>query len=190
MARRAAGAEPPSLREAGIPVTSSFDLDPVDRITAGAVGEPGERVFYIQARAGGRLLTLLAEKEQVQVLAATLDRLVESLTERPDAPEPPDEALELEEPLVPEWRAGAISLEYDEDADRIAVVVEEALPEESDQEPSRVRLVATREQLRAMARRALEICAAGRPRCQLCGFPIDPEGHTCPALNGHRRIQD
>lgn len=171
-------------------MSESFDFDPVDRITAGAVGEPGDRVFYLQARAGGRLITLLAEKDQVQVLAATLDRLVESLSARPDVPEPAESELELEEPLVPEWRAGSISLEYDEGADRIAIVVEEALAEESEDEPAKARLVATRAQMRAMARRALEICAAGRPRCQLCGFPIDPEGHACPALNGHRGMQE
>ena len=30
-----------------------MELGPVDRITADAVGEPGDRVFYLQARAGG-----------------------------------------------------------------------------------------------------------------------------------------
>ena len=25
----------------------------------------------------------------------------------------------------------------------------------------------------------------GRPTCQYCGNPIDPEGHACPAMNGH-----
>jgi hypothetical protein len=30
------------------------------------------------------------------------------------------------------------------------------------------------------------VAAAGRPRCELCGNPIGPEGHVCPALNGHR----
>jgi hypothetical protein len=29
---------------------TSMDLDPVDRITAGAVGPPGQRTFYLQAR--------------------------------------------------------------------------------------------------------------------------------------------
>src|SRR5438477_497658 len=64
----------------------SMELDPVDRITTDAVGEPGERVFYLQARQG---------------------------------------AL---------------------------------------------------------------VCARGRPTCQFCGNPLDPEGHVCPAMNGHGRL--
>ena len=44
---------------------------------------------------------------------------------------------------------------------------------------------ATREQMLSLARQGAAVCAAGRPRCQLCGNPMDPEGHRCPALNGH-----
>ena len=33
-----------------------FDLNPVTHITLGAIGEPGQRVFYLQARAGGDLV--------------------------------------------------------------------------------------------------------------------------------------
>lgn len=168
-------------------MSASFDLDPVERITAGAVGEPGNRVFYLQARSGPQLVTLLAEKEQVQVLAVTLDRLLDTLEDVPEDAEPPGAELDLEEPVVPEWRAGQIALEYDEAQDHVAIVVREALPEESEDEPASARLVGRRGQMRALARHAIEVCAAGRPRCQLCGFPIDPEGHTCPALNGHRR---
>jgi hypothetical protein len=36
-----------------------IELDPVDRITTGAVGEPGQRVFYIQGRRAEQLVTLL-----------------------------------------------------------------------------------------------------------------------------------
>ena len=54
-------------------------------------------------------------------------------------------------------------------------------------EPSRIRFWATREQMLSLARHGASVCAQGRPRCQLCGNPIDPEGHECPALNGHRK---
>lgn len=175
-------------------MSASFDLEPVDRITAGAVGEPGDRVFYIQARQGDRLVTLLAEKQQIQLLAQTLERLLESLPDADDeGPAPTPEELALEEPLMPEWRAGSMALEYDEDNERIAIVIQEAVPEEGEEEASTeggvARFVATRAQVRALSAHALAVCAAGRPACRLCGFPIDPEGHTCPALNGHREIE-
>ena len=167
----------------------TFDLAECDRITASAVDEPGQRTFFIQARSGAQLVTFQAEKQQVQVLAATLRNLLESLpdaADEGDRPNPTD--LELEEPLIPEWRAGSMALEYDENADRISIVIEEAIPEESEELAGIARLKATRAQVRAMSEHALSVVAAGRPACQLCGFPIDPEGHTCPALNGHREL--
>jgi uncharacterized repeat protein (TIGR03847 family) len=39
---------------------------------------------------------------------------------------------------------------------------------------------------RAFTKRALEVVAAGRPPCPLCGQPLDAEGHICVRLNGHR----
>jgi len=48
------------------------EIGPVDRITAGAVGEPGQRTFYLQARAGTELVTVVMEKQQVELLAASI----------------------------------------------------------------------------------------------------------------------
>ena len=41
---------------------TQFDLPDVDRFTAGTVGPPGRRVFYLQAVAGGELVTRALEK--------------------------------------------------------------------------------------------------------------------------------
>jgi uncharacterized repeat protein (TIGR03847 family) len=74
---------------------------------------------------------------------------------------------------------------------------EEFVPEsESDEEviieptedPGRVRLWATREQMYAVARRGEREVAAGRPVCPMCGESMDPEGHFCPRSNGHREV--
>ena len=40
---------------------------------------------------------------------------------------------------------------------------------------------------RAFSKRAQAVVAAGRPPCQFCGGPLDPEGHLCPRANGFRR---
>lgn len=176
-----------------------IELDPVDRITAGAVGEPGERTFFLQGRQGERLVTILVEKQQVELLSASL---VEILTRsgKETGQGPADEDLDLEEPIVPEWRAGRLSVGYDEDRDLLLLEAEELVVEEEEDEddeqetlldplgpaaPGRVRFWATREQALALARYSAAVVAAGRPRCQLCGNPMDPEGHICPALNGH-----
>ena len=49
-----------------------------------------------------------------------------------------------------------------------------------------IRLWASREQMLALSRHGAEVAERGRPTCRFCGNPIDPEGHVCPATNGHR----
>lgn len=175
-------------------MSHSFELDPVSRITAGSVGEPGQRIFYIQARRDDVLVTLLAEKQQIQVLSTSLVQLLDTMREAGDAPEGeeeplPEEALELEEPLIPEWRVGPMAIEVDSDRMMIVLIAQEAVPEDSEEEPAEARFVATPGQMRGLAEHAERVVAAGRPRCQLCGFPLEPDGHVCPAQNGHKRLE-
>ncbi len=161
-----------------------LELDPVDRITVGAVGEPGKRVFYLQARKDERLVTILVEKAQVQLLAATV---VDILARLGRGAEIVGEAeLELEEPLVPAWRAGRLSLGYAEERELMLLEAEEYVPEDDPSEPGQARFWATAGQMLALARHGAAVAAAGRPKCRFCGNPIDPEGHQCPAENGHR----
>ena len=178
-----------------------IELDPVERITAGAVGEPGARIFYLQGRAGDRLVSLLVEKEQVQLLAASVVEIL-SRVGKETGQGPGEDEMELEEPILPEWRAGRLSIGYHEERDLPLLEAEEAIaePEEDEAEaaeppvpldapePERARFWATREQMLSLARHGAMVCAQGRPRCRLCGNPLEPEGHRCPALNGHRDL--
>lgn len=196
-----------------------MEIPPVDKITAGAIGEPGERTFYLQARTGIELFTLLVEKQQVELLATSILEILATVGKE-TGEGPGDEQLELEEPLEPMWRVGRLSIGYQEDQDLMLLEAEELVPEdeeneedddgdeEDDPEPlievplevpddlaglepveeperERLRLWATREQMLALSRRGAEVAARGRPRCQFCGNPMDPEGHVCPAMNGH-----
>lgn len=177
-----------------------IELDPVERITAGAVGEPGSRIFYLQGRAGDRLVSLLVEKEQVQLLAASVVEIL-SRVGKETGQGPAEEEMGLEEPILPEWRAGRLSIGYHEERDLLLLEAEEAVPEPEEEvevaepaelldapEPERARFWATREQMLSLARHGATVCAQGRPRCRLCGNPLEPEGHRCPALNGHRDL--
>jgi uncharacterized repeat protein (TIGR03847 family) len=184
-----------------------IELDPVDRITAGAVGEPGQRAFFLQGRQSERLVTILVEKQQVELLSASLVEIL-ARSGKETGQGPSDEEMDLEEPVVPEWRAGRLSIGYDEDRDLVLLECEELVAEDPEnaeegeeitpgQEeelpiepfgpdaPGRVRFWTTREQALALARQGANVAAAGRPRCQLCGNPMDPDEHVCPALNGH-----
>ena len=174
-----------------------YELNPVKAITAGAVGEPGHRVFYIQARTPDEIVTLIAEKEQVQMLARGVHQFLREIGEKfpaeseGDAVGPLD--LELRGPFEPSFRVAQMGLSYDTDSDLIVLVAHELVPEEPDAEsephpPAVARFWTTRTQMRAMADHALEIAARGRPLCPLCGRPEDPDGHFCPKRNGHSRM--
>lgn len=165
-------------------MSSSFEMPEVDHLTAGAVGPPGQRVFYLQARHGEQVVTLRMEKAQVAGLVAYL---VGMLSDMPPPDDVPPVDMDLIEPLVAEWVVGALAVIHDEDADRIVIIADEMVEEGED--GARARITATREQVAALSVEGAEAVAAGRPPCPLCGQPLDPEGHVCVRLNGHRQTR-
>lgn len=168
----------------------SYDFDPVDRITVGTVGEPGQRTFYLQARNGRQLVSLVVEKDQVSALATAVEQLLESLAEKNPLLSSSDDmivfaSMDLEEPIEEAFRVGQIGLGYDESRDLLVLIAQEVAGGESGEELDTVRLTFSREQGRSLARRSQEIVAKGRPRCPQCSEPMNPEGHFCVKKNGH-----
>ena len=170
-----------------------MDLGLVERITTGTIGEPGARTFFLQARGGGQLVTIVVEKQQMQLLAASILELLADL-ELETGVGPGDDEMGLEEPIDPMWRAGKLSIGYDPDRELFVLEIEEFVPnadgddppsELEHAEPEVVQLAATREQMFALSRYGAVVAERGRPACQFCGNPIDAEGHACPAMNGH-----
>jgi uncharacterized repeat protein (TIGR03847 family) len=167
------------------------DLSP-EVFTADYSGRPGHRAFYLQARGGESHRTFAIEKEQVAALAEKLREMLVAI-DRSDsvlaASAARDPALAGEPPLEPEWRVGAMGLAYDEGGDEILVVVQPADEEEEAEatlsESRSLRLRLRRDQIRAFVLHALAVVGEGRPPCPLCTLPMDPEGHRCPATNGH-----
>ena len=185
-------------------MAEEFELEQVEALAAGAVGEPGQREFFIQARTASTQLTVLVEKEQVALLAAEaitfLDRIADDFPEHD--PESPKE--ELREPTVPLFRARLIGLGFDPERERVLIELRERAEEDEDErtegrrrvsrrrrrvrpmeeeEGYVARIYATRSQVRAMAARGAAAVAAGRPPCPLCDMPMDPAGHRCPRWN-------
>ncbi len=168
----------------------SHDFDPVDRITVGAIGQPGQRTFYLQARHGRQLLSLVLEKEQVSALATALDQLLENLAERNPLLTTTEDliavvGMNLEEPVEEAFRIGQLGLGYDEGRDMLVIIAQELGGGEEGEELETARLTFTREQGRGLARQGADIVTKGRPRCAQCGEPINPEGHFCAKKNGH-----
>jgi uncharacterized repeat protein (TIGR03847 family) len=161
-------------------MSERYDLDEVDHLATGAVGPPGQRVFYLQARNAGQLLTLKLEKTQVAALVRYLGTLLADLPPPDDLPE----QLDLIDPVEAEWVIGSLGVSYDEDTGRFLLLVEELV--EEDEEGAMARISATRDQVAGLVLHGAEIVEAGRPPCPLCGEPLDAEGHVCVRLNGHK----
>ena len=179
-----------------------YFYDPPDRFVAGAVGQPGERIFYLQATSTGRVTSVVLEKFQVSLLAERIDELLDEVLRRtagsPAVPAAAPAGLAddgpLDLPLLEDFRVGAIALAWDSDGDRVVIEAQE----ESDAPveplsddipvdgPGVLRVRISPSAARAFAHRALKLVAAGRPPCPLCGLPLDVNGHVCPRQNGHR----
>ena len=122
-----------------------YIFDPPDRFVAGAIGEPGDRAFFLQAREGRRVVSVALEKVQVAVLTERLGALLEELGRRgvpeveaaieadePGGPGEPgemdpevgladagDDVGVLDEPLNEAFRAGSLTLGWDGGAGRV-----------------------------------------------------------------------
>jgi uncharacterized repeat protein (TIGR03847 family) len=189
-------------------------FEPPERFVAGTVGAPGERMFFLQARGGGRLVSVALEKVQVSLLAEKLEELLTEAQRRfgVELPEPVVAVSDndpLDTPVDEEFRVGTLGLAFDVDTATVvieAIAVGEAEAEvelgggeldedvdenEEEEEPDddldRLRVRLTPEAAREFIERARRVVAAGRPPCPLCGQPLDPAGHLCPRHNGYHR---
>jgi uncharacterized repeat protein (TIGR03847 family) len=174
-----------------------FNFENPDRFVAGTLGQPGNRTFYLQARDGTRIISVLIEKVQVSLLAERLTELLSEVRERgaevPDEPTPADlDAGPLDEPINEIFRVGTMAIVWNGDDQTILVearaiseeMESEAVEEEEDEDADVVRVQLRPKQALAFAQRALEVVAAGRPPCPFCGQPLNPEGHICARRNG------
>ncbi|MDR8409299.1 DUF3090 domain-containing protein [Nonomuraea sp. 3-1Str] len=173
-----------------------FDYDPPERFVAGALGQPGARAFFLQARAEGRLTTVALEKLQVAALAGRLDELLDEVLRRSGgtahvpALAPADLADDdpLDVPLSEDFRVGTMALAWDPETSQVVIEAQEMVEEEDLDvpDPAVLRVHISAGAARAFTARALRLVAAGRPPCPLCGQPLDAEGHICVRLNGYR----
>lgn len=164
-----------------------YEFSDPARITVGAIGKPGRRTFFLQVSDGGQTVSLKLEKEQVYALAKGIDNVLEELAQREvtlalQFEEPSPEDMALQSPLEPEFVVGQMGLVYDDQSNRLVLILQELT---EDEEPATARLWATLGQMSALSKHAKEVVARGRPICPLCHRPIDPEGHFCPDGNGH-----
>jgi uncharacterized repeat protein (TIGR03847 family) len=169
-----------------------YEIKPVKKITTDAIGEPGNRVFYLQAQSDNQVVTLIIEKQQVQSLAIGVEQFLLDLQNRhPNLTQATfdykENEMHIEKPFEPVFRIGQLGLGYDEETDLLILVAHESQSsEEAESEGSVARFWCTRSQIRTMCHWGLELASRGRPICGNCGQPIDKDGHFCPKSNGHK----
>jgi uncharacterized repeat protein (TIGR03847 family) len=189
--------------------------DSPDRFVAGTVGQPGERTFFLQAREGNRITSVVVEKQQVSVLAEHLDKVLDEVLRRsgpaaqvPPSHDRPTDTDPLDAPITEEFRVGTMTIAWDAEISKIVIElfsnVDEEAEEEEDPELSAAAAAAlegsdevnadevfvvkiTPSYARDFVARAQALVAAGRPPCPFCLQPLDPSGHICPRANGYRR---
>jgi uncharacterized repeat protein (TIGR03847 family) len=168
-------------------VSVFYEFDEVSAFTVGTVGRPGERTFFLQARADGQRVTVKCEKQQTAAIVQYLRRVLADLPPAEDRPM--SGAFELREPIEAAFVLGPIGLGYDRSNDRVLIQLEEVGEVDEDGEliedddRGHVRLYLSRGQAAAFCDHADAVVGAGRPACQWCAFPIDPDGHDCPRMN-------
>ncbi len=174
---------------------STYEMGRVARLKADAVGQPGSRRFRLLVESqSGQAGVVWMEKEQLFNLGIMLKRLtvmveeegVERRVEEVSDPKGEDATVPVTEasPVV-EFQAARMAVGYDKDTALFIITAYDT--DESDPPSNELTLAATQQEVDALADESLEVCAAGRPRCRLCGAPMDPEGHVCPKHNGHGR---
>jgi len=187
-----------------------MDFDAPDRFASGAMGEPGDRTFFLQAAQGRRVASVTLEKEQVAILADRMLAVIDELERRGLAaidagPAGMPDERPLGEPLREEFRVGTLTIAWDDDVDRLIIearsmsfdagagdsapppgedIDEDDIPDDAPIGPDVLRVRLTPFMAQQFARRAGTIVGAGRPACPFCGQPLSPDGHICPRVDG------
>ena len=163
-----------------------YDFGLAAAIAAEAMGEPGQRTFRLLVRNDTDLAVLWMEKEQLQALAMAAEELLAQVPERRQSANATVEEADpkhFQGTVDVEFKIGQLGIGYDEDGSYFVLLVHEV---ETDPEtPATFRCLLTRPQLAVLGQQAKGVVAAGRPRCPLCGSPLEPAPHLCPQSNGH-----
>ena len=172
-----------------------FDFEDADAFATGAIGQPGDRTFYVQVRGDGRTISIKCEKQQVAALAEYLRGM---LADMPDTGSSIDNtSASLVNPVEQDFVLGSVGLGVDRPNMRMVVQLEEMVmvdeeeddifdlldEDDEDDDSTVVRVMLTPAQARAFCDTADLFINAGRAICKWCASPVDPAGHACPKFN-------
>ncbi len=169
----------------------------VDRFIVSAIGEPGEREFFIQVRSNQDLNTVKVEKEQVRALVLRFDEILTDLrrskviaiTKSEIEKDLDMDPLEL--PIEADFQVGVVGIKVNDLLLEITFQAisnqDELLIDDLDSGPDLLILTLDVLTIARFSMRAKTIIEAGRSACPFCGLPMNASGHLCPRANGYRR---
>jgi len=170
---------------------------PATRFIVSAIGEPGERQFFIQVKSSEGLNSVTLEKTQVIALTERFEELIRELRRGKLATAADLSAaavvdnLPMELPIDQDFQVGVISITWEKDLVFVNIQAisqdEDLILDDLDSGPDLIIATLRIDQVKGFCERAKSIVNAGRPACPFCGLPIDPLGHLCPRANGYRR---
>ncbi len=172
-----------------------------DRFIAGTVGQPGERIFFLQAKSKSVVNSVVVEKSQVSILGERIDILLDQIKKDSKEEEIPNKFDEkkldlepLDNPVNEDFRAGVLSLGWNLKNKNLIIEAHaesnEKVPDiDSDdiEGPDVLRVYLTASQGRNFSERARRLVSAGRQPCPFCQEPLGQQGHICARANGYKR---
>jgi uncharacterized repeat protein (TIGR03847 family) len=170
---------------------------PASRFIVSAIGEPGQRKFFVQVKSESNINTVAIDKGQVVALADRLGELIQQLRRGKLAPAEEltapaikdDDPLEL--PIEADFSVGIISINWDNEFVVVNIQAasqdDELLIDDIEFGPDLIIANLKINQVKGFCDRAIRVVNAGRPACPFCALPVDPRGHLCSRANGYRR---
>ena len=159
------------------------DFTKVTSLRSEAQGEPGKRTFRILVDSESSSATLWLEKEQLFQLSLAVQQMLAAFPEPQDSSKGAPTDREAPGLTRLDFKVGKLALGHD--AGNGMFIIDAHDVESRENDPATVRVWGSRSQVSEFAEEGLQLCAAGRPICPLCGGSIDPTGHFCPRVNGH-----
>lgn len=179
------------------------DFGHAEILDAEAIGQPGNRRFRLFARSPRGTASLWLEREQMEALSLALDRLLAEISggmvlrkeAQADLAKPPGAPADFPEEPEVDFRVAQLTIGFDEDENVILVLATPLLLEERDgelvqREDAEPQFAAriSRQQATRLSGHITGALAGGRPRCPLCGQPMDAN-HVCVKQNGYHPVE-
>lgn len=171
---------------------SYFELGKASKISAASEGIPGHRHFYLLIESEAGLARLWLEKEQLFQMALGIQRLLSSATFDELDEQTDLKKIEFNPQLDLDFVIDKLALGRQGREKSFVLTASELVSNEDESEQSEegvnIEVRLNKNQLNFLSNQALEVCAAGRPLCPLCGVPVGNERHICARTNGHVKL--